>query len=68
MNEHQDEPFDPIVESLVTYPTDSAEWADAASVAGPAEIAEARRQVVVKTELLEERQDEIERRMAELEG
>jgi hypothetical protein len=34
-----DDPFEPVVISLLRYPLDSPEFADAASVAGPAEIA-----------------------------
>jgi hypothetical protein len=50
-----DAPFMPIVESLLKYPLDSREFLDAAEVAGPAELAEARRQLQqnVRFELLE---------------
>lgn len=44
-----DDPFMPIVESLLNYPLDSPEFLDAAEVADPAEIAEARRQLKQKT-------------------
>ena len=40
-----DDPLEPIVVSVLRYPLDSPEFADAASLAGPAEIAEAQRQI-----------------------
>lgn len=61
-----DEPFEPIVESLLKYPMDSPEFADAAAVAGPAEIAEAQRQLAQQLGWFEERQAWIDRRLDEL--
>jgi hypothetical protein len=62
-----DDPFTPIVESLLKYDIDSEEFRDAAEVAGPAELTEAMRQIGQKRELyLEARVEKLER-MLELE-
>ena len=64
--ETADEPFEPIVESLLKYPLDSPEFEDAARVAGPAEIAETLRQLDQQQEAFLERQERINERKAEL--
>ena len=66
MHRVTDEPFEPIVESLLKYPVGSPEFADAAAVAGPAEIAEARRQIDLQIALFAERNAWIDRRLLEL--
>jgi hypothetical protein len=61
-----DDPFEPIVESLLRYPLDSREFADAAAVAGPAEIAEARRQIDLQEGLVKERNRDVDGKLAHL--
>ena len=60
-----DDPLEPIVESLLRYPLHSPEFADAASVAGPAEYAEAKRQIDLQLGLFGERQAWIDERLEE---
>jgi hypothetical protein len=62
-----DDALEPIVESLLRWPLDSPEFADAAEVAGPAEFAEALRQIDEQTDAYQERQAWIDGRLKELE-
>ena len=57
-----DDPFMPIVESLLKYPLDSRDFRAAAEVAGPAELAEVKRQLDQQIAWSEERNEELEER------
>jgi hypothetical protein len=59
-----DDPFMPIVESLLSL--DERKFREGLEVAGPAEIAEARRQTREETRWTKERQAAIEQRLDEL--
>lgn len=61
-----EDPFMPIVESLLGRPLDSPEFLDACQVAGPAEIAEARRQIRQTLRWEKEAQAKVRQRMEEL--
>ena len=56
----------PIVESLLKYPPGSPEYLDALEVSGPAERAEAHRQIKVARHALRERQGALTARMDQL--
>jgi hypothetical protein len=60
------EPFEPIVESLLKYAVDSPQFIDAAEVAGPAEIAEACRQLEATLGAFEARQRDVEGKLSHL--
>ena len=60
-----EEPFDPIVESLLRWPVGSPQFAEALAVAGAAEIEEAHRQLDKTIPAFEDRQDDIDRRLGE---
>jgi hypothetical protein len=61
-----DDPFMPIVESLLKYPPGSPEFLDALEVAGPAEKAEAQRQIKMARHALLERQGALTARMDQM--
>jgi hypothetical protein len=61
-----DDPFMPIVESLLKYPPGSPEFLDALEVAGPAEKSEAQRQIKVARAAQREHQGALRARMDQL--
>jgi hypothetical protein len=61
-----DDPFMPIVESLVKQNISAAELEDALAVAGPAERDEALRLLNQESDWMEERRDAIRKRLDEL--
>jgi hypothetical protein len=61
-----DDPFMPIVESLLKYEPGSPKFLDALEVAGPAEKAEAQRQLKVARHALREHQGALRARMDQL--
>jgi hypothetical protein len=64
----RDQPFEPLVESLLGYPLDSREYAEAEEMAGPAERAEALRQIDVQLSYYREALARVNAHMATLEA